>query len=70
MGIYPVKIRGFFKSHRCSSRSTMKQITRGRYLKCSVCGKTVTWDKGWCLHSLPYGGPSRSWCSERCLEGD
>lgn len=66
MSIYAVKVDEYKWDE--SAAELVKMLLR--YEKCNFCGGVVSWARGYMLHSAPYGGSRKAWCSEKCLNSD
>lgn len=65
--IYPVKIReNYEKGPFAEEAKTLRDMLPS--LKCSVCKGPVTWQRGYVMHSITFGGPDGSYCCKKCLE--
>jgi hypothetical protein len=70
MSIYPVRINEWYVKDRPFGKEVEFLECMLPHLKCEECKKPITWDEGYVMHSITYGGPDEAWCSALCLYGE
>jgi len=68
MSIYPVKINEWYVEGKPfgTEIDTLKMMLP--HIECHRCRKPISWDEGYVMHSITYGGPDAAWCSKECME--